>query len=43
MFITSYGYEDVRPRARADRAVNYLSKPFTEDDLVEAIRTALRG
>ena len=43
VFITSYGYEDVRPRVRADRPVNYLSKPFTEDDLVEAIRTALQG
>ena len=41
VFITSYGYEDVRHRVRADRAVNYLNKPFTEDDLLGAIREAL--
>lgn len=43
VFITSYGYEDVRPRVRADRPVNYLHKPFSEEALLDAIRTALPG
>ena len=42
VFITSYGLEDLRPRVRADRAVNYLHKPFTEEALLEAIHSALR-
>jgi FixJ family two-component response regulator len=42
VFITSYGYDDVRPRIRADRPINYLHKPFSEEALLEAIRTALR-
>jgi len=41
VFITSYGYEDVRPRVRTDRAVNYLHKPFSEEALLSAISTAL--
>jgi FixJ family two-component response regulator len=41
VFISSYGYEDVRPRVRSDRVVNYLHKPFTEAALLEAIRTAV--
>ena len=42
VFITSYGYEDVLPRVRRDRVVHYLHKPFSEDALVGAIRSALR-
>ena len=40
VFITSYGYEDVRPRIPANRPVNYLHKPFTEEALLLAIRSA---
>jgi FixJ family two-component response regulator len=42
VFITSYGYEDVVPRVRRDRVVHYLHKPFSEDALLQAIRSALR-
>ena len=41
VFISSYGYEDVRPRIRRDRPVHYLSKPFAEEALLEALRAAL--
>jgi FixJ family two-component response regulator len=41
VFITSYGYEDVRPHIRSERVVNYLHKPFSEEALLGAIRTAL--
>ena len=41
VFISSYGYEDVCPRVRADRPVNYLHKPFSEAALLQAIRSAL--
>ncbi len=41
VFITSYGYEDVRPHIRSERAVNYLHKPFSEEALLGAIRAAL--
>jgi FixJ family two-component response regulator len=43
VFISSYGYEDVRPRIRACQPVNYLHKPFTEAALLDAIRAALRS
>jgi FixJ family two-component response regulator len=43
VFITSYGYEDVLPRILPDRVVNYLHKPFTEEALLEAIRSALQA
>jgi FixJ family two-component response regulator len=42
VFITSYGYEDVRHRMRSDGTVNYLHKPFTEAALLSAIRTAIQ-
>jgi FixJ family two-component response regulator len=41
VFISSYGYEDVRPRVCPGRPVNYLNKPFTEEALLLAIRAAL--
>jgi FixJ family two-component response regulator len=41
VFISSYGYEDVCPHVRADRPVNYLHKPFTEQALLDAIRNAV--
>jgi FixJ family two-component response regulator len=41
VFISSYGYEDVRPRIRGDRPVHYLSKPFSEEALLQALRSAL--
>lgn len=41
VFITSYGYEDVRPRIQANGDVQYLLKPFTEEALLTAIQAAL--
>lgn len=43
VFITSYGYEDVRRRIRSGRGVSYLNKPFSEKALLEAIREVMRG
>lgn len=41
VFITAHGDEDVRPRVLCDGAVECLLKPFTEEALLKAIRTAL--
>jgi FixJ family two-component response regulator len=41
VFITAHGDEDVRPRVLSDGAVDCLLKPFTEEALLKAIRTAL--
>jgi len=42
IFITAHGSdESVRARAFRDGAVAYLSKPFSEDALLEAVNTAL--
>jgi FixJ family two-component response regulator len=42
IFITAHGSdEDVRARALRDGAVAYLSKPFSEDALLEAVSAAL--
>ena len=41
VFISSYGYDDIRPRICGGHPVNYLKKPFTEEALLAAIRTAL--
>jgi|SRR5271157_5885716 len=42
IFITAHGSDEkVRARALSDGAVDYLIKPFTEDVLLNAVRTAL--
>ena len=41
VFITAHGDEDVRPRVLSDGAVDCLLKPFSEEALLRAIRTAL--
>jgi FixJ family two-component response regulator len=41
VFITAHGDEDVRPRVLSEGAVDCLLKPFTEEALLKAIRTAL--
>jgi FixJ family two-component response regulator len=41
VFITAHGDEHVRPRVLSDGAVDCLLKPFTEEALLKAIRTAI--
>ena len=42
IFITAHGSDEaVRSRALKDGAVDYLVKPFSEDSLLNAVRTAL--
>lgn len=42
IFITAHGFEqETRSRAIRDGAVDYLSKPFSEDALLNAVRRAL--
>jgi FixJ family two-component response regulator len=42
IFITAQRDETVRPRVLKDGAVECLSKPFSEADLLEALNTALQ-
>ena len=41
VFITAHGDEDIRPRVLLDGAVDCLLKPFSEEALLKAIRSAL--
>jgi FixJ family two-component response regulator len=41
VFITAHGDEDIRPRVLAEGAVDCLLKPFSEEALLQAIRTAI--
>ncbi len=43
IFITAHGSEEeeVRSRALRNGAVDFLPKPFSEDALLNAVRTAL--
>ena len=41
VFITAHGDEDFRPRVLLEGAVDCLLKPFSEEALLKAIRTAL--
>jgi FixJ family two-component response regulator len=41
IFVTAYADDDVRVRALAAGAVDVLSKPCSEEDLLRAIQTAL--
>jgi FixJ family two-component response regulator len=43
-FITAHGYDDrARSEAISDSTVAYLVKPFSEDELLDAIHAALRS
>jgi FixJ family two-component response regulator len=41
IFITAHGDEERRARALKGGAVDYLLKPFSEESLMNAVRTAL--
>jgi FixJ family two-component response regulator len=41
VFITAHGDEDIRPRVLSEGAVDCLIKPFSEEALLKAIRTAI--
>ena len=41
IFVTAYADDDVRVRALAAGAVDFLSKPCREEDLLQAIEAAL--
>jgi FixJ family two-component response regulator len=43
IFITALGDETLRPRVRDAGAVDCLSKPFSEDALLEAVAAALQS
>jgi FixJ family two-component response regulator len=43
IFITAYDNKESRERAMQAGAVAFLSKPFNDEDLLQAIRSALRG
>ena len=41
IFVTAYGDEKTRARALRGGAVSFLSKPFSEDALLEAVKSAI--
>jgi FixJ family two-component response regulator len=41
IFITAHGDENMRMRARREGAVEFLSKPFAEEVLLDSVRAAL--
>ena len=41
IFVTAYGDEKKRARALRGGAVSFLSKPFSEDALLEAVKSAI--
>jgi FixJ family two-component response regulator len=41
VFVTAYGDEKTRARALRGGAVRFLSKPFSEDALLEAVQSAI--
>ena len=43
VFMTAHGYDKrARAEAASDWTVAYLTKPFSEDELVDAVHTSLR-
>jgi FixJ family two-component response regulator len=43
VFMTAHGYGDqATPEASSGRTVAYLNKPFSDDELLDAVRAALR-
>ena len=43
IFVTAFPEEKIRARALAAGAVGFLSKPFSDDRLIEYIHAALKG
>ena len=43
VFITSHGCDDARSQALSDGAVAYLTKPFSQDELLQAVRAGLKS
>ena len=43
VFITSHGCDDARSQALSHGAVAYLTKPFSQDELLQAVRAGLRS
>ena len=44
IFITSHGYDDdARSQALSDGVVAYLTKPFSQDELLQAVRAGLKS
>jgi FixJ family two-component response regulator len=43
IFVTAYPDERVRGRVLGSGAIGYLSKPFSEDHLIECLDTALKN
>ena len=43
IFVTAHADDEVRARALRDGAIAFLNKPFSEDALLDAIRSALNG
>jgi FixJ family two-component response regulator len=43
VFITAHGRDDIGPRVIARGAAGCLSKPFTEDEILGAVQTALQS
>ena len=42
IFMTAHGYDDrIRSQTRSDRTVACLTKPFSEDELFDAVHAAL--
>jgi FixJ family two-component response regulator len=41
VFITAFGDEEIRPRVLSEGAVDCLLKPFSEEALLRAIRSAI--
>jgi FixJ family two-component response regulator len=41
IFVTSYDSDDAKTEAREAGAVAFLSKPFSQDSLLQAVRSAL--
>jgi len=42
VFITAYGYKEIRRRAMLAGAVAFLDKPFSDQQLLNSIRSALQ-
>jgi FixJ family two-component response regulator len=41
VFITAYGDENARAQALREGAVDFLSKPFSEDALLDAVKSVI--
>jgi FixJ family two-component response regulator len=43
IFITSHGCHDARSQALSHGAVAHLTKPFSQDELLQAVRAGLKS